>query len=72
VFDGYGQASDTLAVRALFIIPLLKDRPRAAYEALSRDTRHLLSTLTVDGRRVFPGGALHPVVECYAPAGAAP
>jgi hypothetical protein len=72
VFDGYGGAADTLAVRALFIIPLLKDRPRAAYEALSRDTGHLLSTLTVDGRRVFPGWALHPVVECYAAAAAAP
>ena len=71
VFDGYGRAADTLAVRVLFVIPLLKERPRA-YEALSRDTRHLFSTLIVNGRRVFPGWALHPVVECYAPAGAAP
>jgi len=71
MFDDNGQAGGPV-VRVLFITALLKDKPRSAYEAYSRDTGHLLSTLTVDGRRIFPGGALHPVVECYAPAGTAP
>lgn len=70
-FDDHGWVEGPL-VHVLFKVPLLKDRPRAAYEALSRDSRHLLATLTFDGRRVFPGWALHPVVECYAPTGATP
>lgn len=70
VFNDFGHAGGRMA-HVMISLPLLPETPPAALEAFARDTDHLLSTLTVDGQRVFPGWTMHPTVECGAPAPAA-
>jgi hypothetical protein len=71
IFNDFGQAGGAV-VHVLISMALLEDTPQAAHEAFARDTGHLLSTLSVDGQRVFPGWTMHPTVECYAPADTVP
>jgi hypothetical protein len=71
IFDDFAQAGGPV-VHVLISMPVAQGTPLAPLRAFARDTDHLLSTLTVDGHRMFPGWTMHPTVECPAPEAAAP
>jgi hypothetical protein len=71
IFDDFAQAGGPV-VHVLISMPMVEGAPLDQLRIFARDTDHLLSTLTVGGRRVFPGWAMHPTVECLAPDDAEP
>jgi hypothetical protein len=71
IFDDFAQAGGPV-VHVLISMPAVEGGPVDQLRMFARDTDHLLSTLTVAGRRVFPGWTMHPTVECLAPNGVEP
>jgi hypothetical protein len=64
---------DDFARRGAYLVhvriawPLKPESSDSWNEALSRDTRALLASLTLDGTRLFPGWAAHPSVSVWGP-----
>jgi hypothetical protein len=66
-FNNFGRAGQKVVPVMISLALGEHSADMAALEAFSRDSDHLLSSMTVDGRRVFPGWTMHPTAECAAP-----
>jgi hypothetical protein len=64
-FNNFGRAGTKVVPVMISLAEHSADM--VALEAFSRHSDHLLSSMTVNGRRVFPGWTMHPTAECVAP-----